>query len=143
MQQTIYMRKYKRIAPWIIFAALLTWIVFAESPYQKGGSGRTLVLAIGFFIMLIAILIAISYDTFNLSERLIVAIILAIIIGYIVSVIIIPIIIDHFYSDKTWFLWETKHRLFINTVYYGLNAILQICLIHLYFKLRQQNILKK
>lgn len=132
------MTKSKKIVTCLIVAMLAIWIIFTESPYQKGGTSPLFSLIIPCFVMLISILIGLLYGAFHLLERLIVSLVIGLTVLFIVSYIITPYIVDYFYNDKTWFFWETKHRLFINAVYYGLNASLLTVLIHLYFKLRRQ-----
>ena len=132
------MTKFKQISFWLIVTMLVIWIIFTKSPYQKGGISPLFSLIIPCFVMLLSILIALLYDAFHLLERLIVSLVIGLTVLFIVSFIITPHIVDLFYSDKTWFLWETKHRLFINAIYYGLNVSFLTVLIHLYFKLRGQ-----
>ncbi len=45
-------------------------------------------------------------------------------------------IIDYLYGDRTWILWEIKPRLLINSIYYGLNAIIQIVFAYVYSKFK-------
>jgi hypothetical protein len=132
------MTKFKKIFLWLIVTMIAMWIIFTESPYQKGGISPLFTLIIPCFVMLLSTLIALFYNTFHLLERLIVSLVIGLTVLFIVSFIITPYFIDHFYNDKTWFLWETKHRLFINAVYYGLNVSFLTVLIHLYFKFRRQ-----
>jgi hypothetical protein len=51
-----------------------------------------------------------------------------------VSMYIMPPIINSIYSDKTWYFWEIKHRIFINAVYYGLIAADLIISFWVYFR---------
>ena len=132
------MTKFKQISPWLILVMVILWVTLTESPYQKGGTSPMFSLAIPLFVLLIAILIGLRHDAFILFERFVASIVIGLMTLFFVSIAITPFIVDYFYSDKTWFLWETKHRLFINAIYYGLNVAFVTVLIHLYFKLRRQ-----
>jgi O-antigen ligase len=134
--------KNKKFVPWLIIVVLLVWIVMTPSPYQKGGVDPLFSLIVPGFVIFISILIGLLFDNFKLFERLIISVIFGIISLFIISFYITPYSIELLYRDKTWFFWETKHRLFINAIYYGLNTILLIALLNLYFKLRQQNRIK-
>jgi len=132
------MVKFNKLAPWLILIMLILWIAFTESPYQKGGTGPLFSLMVPAFVIIISVLMSLLYDTFHFLERAIVSIVIGLATLFVVSFILTPCIVNYFYSDKTWFLWETKHRLFINTVYYGLNAGFITILTHLYFNQRRQ-----
>ena len=132
------MAKFKKFAPWIILIMLILWIAFTESPYQKGGTSPLFSFMVPAFVMFISIAVSLLYTSFHFLERLLVSLVFSVVTLFVVSLMITPYIVDYFYSDKTWFLWDTKHRLFINAIYYGLNVGLMTILIHLYFRLRGQ-----
>ena len=139
------MTKYKKLVPWVIVTLFVLWIISTESPYQKGGTGPIFSLCVPGFVFLIAILIGMRYDNFKIIERLAVGTLCSVVVLLLISVLVTPNIIAFFYDDKTWYFWETKHRLIINTIYYGLNGLLLWLFINSYFSVRtlQRNHSKK
>jgi hypothetical protein len=113
------MKSFNKVNPWLIAVLLILWITLTESPFQKGGVGEAYLIFITGFVMLIATLLAMRYKKSDILERLVIAIVFAVASLLLISMYVMPPIIDSMYSDKTWFFWETKHRIFINFVYYG------------------------
>ncbi|HVX25155.1 MAG TPA: hypothetical protein VHB70_02340 [Parafilimonas sp.] len=128
---------YQKYGWALITGLLLIWIIFTPSHFQKGGVDEEFYFVIAFFVTFISILICLLFDTFSLIEKLLISIPFAFVSLFIMSLILGPLIVDFFYNDKTWFLWQTKHRLFINSIYYGLNAAILSLLANMYFKLRR------
>ena len=128
---------YKSYGWTIITGLLLVWMIFTPSHFQKGGVAEKFYFLIAFFVTLISILICLLFDKFLLLERLLISILFSFVSLLIMSFMIGPLIVDFFYNDKTWFLWETKHRLFINLLYYGLNTAILLLLANVYFKIRR------
>lgn len=128
---------YKKYGWTIITGLLVIWIIFTPSHFQKGGVDQEFYFAIAFFVTFISILICLLFDNFSQIERLLISIPFAFISLFIMSLILGPLMVDFFYSDKTWFLWKTRHRLFINLIYYGLNAAILSLLANAYFKIRR------
>lgn len=128
------MKKIYNLIPWLVTLLLVLWITLTESPFRKGGVGEVYWKCIAGFVLLISILIAIRYTKAHLIERLIVAGVFAILSLLLMGTYVMPPIINYFYSDKTWFLWETKHRIFINAIYYGLITADLVLSFWLYFK---------
>ena len=108
------------------------------SHFQKGGVDNDFYFIIALFVTAISVLITLRFDNFHWIERILVSFPFAFISLFLTTLIIGPKIVEYFYDDKTWFLWETKHRLFINTIFYGLNATILTLLSFVYFKLRGQ-----
>ena len=127
-------KMYNRI-PWLIAVLLILWITLTESPFQKGGVKEGWLYFIAGFVMLIANLIAIRYRKADILERLVIAIVFAVLSLLLISMYVMPPIITSMYDDKIWYFWETKHRLFINAVYYGLMTLDLIVSFWIYFKL--------
>jgi hypothetical protein len=131
--QTIY-KKYDWI---LIIASLIIWIIATPSHFQKGGVDSDFYFVIALFVCFISILITLLFDKFKIAERILISIPLASISLFLTTILVVPVFVDMIYSDKTWFFWETKHRLFINVLYYGLNAIILTVLATIYFQIRR------
>ena len=108
------------------------------SHFQKGGVDNDFYFIIALFVNFISLLISLSFDNFHWIERVVVSFPFAFISLFVTTVIVGPKIVEYFYYDKTWFLWETKHRLFINSIFYGLNATILTLLSFAYFNIRGQ-----
>lgn len=128
------MKKINNLNPWLITALLVLWITLTKSPFQKGGVGDGYLIFIACFVMLISNLIAMRYKRSDILERLVIAIVFAVASLLLISIYVMPPIINSMYSDKTWYFWETKHRIFINFVYYGLIAADLIFSFWVYFR---------
>jgi hypothetical protein len=128
------MKKIYNLIPWLVALLLVLWITFTESVFQKGGLGYNYRMFIMGFILLISILIAFRYTKVPLIERLVVAVVFAALSWLLMGTYVMPLIINYFYSDKTWFFWETKHRIFINAIYYGLITADLVLSFWLYFR---------
>jgi hypothetical protein len=128
---------YKEYGWTFILSVLLLWSLLTPSHFQKGGVDTEFYFAIAFFVTVISFLIALLFDKFRLIEKVLVSIPFAFTSLFVTTLLLVPKIVEYFYSDKTWFLSETKHRIFINTVYYGLNAIILTLLTNVYFKVRR------
>jgi hypothetical protein len=129
---------YNKYRYFLLIVILLIWILFTASHFQKGGVHPKFYFVIAVFVASISMLINFSFDKFHLFERGIAALCFAFISLFISTLLIGPLFVEIFYGDRTWFFWETKHRIFINTFYYGLNAIILIILAKSYFKIRTQ-----
>jgi len=129
---------YKKYKWTIVTALLLTWIILTPSHFQKGGVNETVYLAIALFVTFISALICLTFDNHSLIGRLLISIPFAFVSLSFVTFMLGPIIVDLFYSDKTWSLWETKHRIFVNSVYYGLNAIILTVITNIFSKIEQK-----
>lgn len=125
---------FKKYVWTVLLTALLFWILLTPSHFQKGGVDNYLYIAL--FVATVSILITLRFDKYHWIERFLVSFPFAFISLFLTSFIIVPIIVEIFYGDKTWILWQTKHRLFINFVFYGLNAAILTLLSIVYFNLR-------
>lgn len=129
------MKKIYNLIPWLVALLLVLWITLTESVFQKGGiyynNYRMLIMG---FILLISILLAIRYTKAHLIERLVVAVVFAVLSWLLIGAYVMPPIIHSLYSDKTWFFRETKHRIFINAIYYGLITADLVLSFWLYFR---------
>jgi hypothetical protein len=112
------LKDYKIYGPVIILVFFFAASFFLPSVYQKGGVD---IKFPGGFIL---------------------SALFAVISLFLTTVLIVLYLVDKIYDDKTWFLWETKHRLFVNSLYYGINIILLIIMAYTYKKVRRQ-VLKK
>ena len=119
-------------------SALFGWTILTPSHFQKGGVDNDFYFIIALFVNFISLLISLSFDNFHWIERVVVSFPFAFISLFVTTVIVGPKIVEYFYYDKTWFLWETKHRLFINSIFYGLNATILTLLSFAYFNIRGQ-----
>lgn len=131
-------RFYKKYGWILVSTALIAWTILTPSHFQKGGAGNGFHFKIALFVTAISVLISIRFDNFHWAERILISIPFAFISLFFTAIIIGPVIVKLLYSDKTWFLWETKHRLIINSIFYGLNAAILTLLSVIYFKLRRQ-----
>jgi len=131
-------RPFKKYGWTILLTVLLFWIVLTPSHFQKGGVDNDFYFYIALFVGTVSILITLRFDNYHWIERILVSFPFVFVSLFLTTLIIGPIIVEIFYGDKIWFLWETKHRLFINFVFYGLNAAILTLLSILYFKLRGQ-----
>jgi hypothetical protein len=129
---------YKKYGWAIITGLLLIWTIVTPSHFQKGGVPEKFYFAIAFFVTLISILVCLLYFKFWLIERLLIAILIAFVSLFMMTFMVGPLIVAFFYGDKTWDLWETKHRIFINLCYYGLNVVAILLLSNFYFKIRRR-----
>lgn len=127
------MKKIYNLIPWLVALLLVLWITLTESVFRKGGLGYNYRMLIMGFILLISILIAIRYTKANLIERLIVAVVFAVLSWILIGTYVMPPIIYSLYYDRTWHLWETKPRIIINTIYYGLITADLVLSFWLYF----------
>jgi hypothetical protein len=128
------MKKINNLIPWLVALLLVLWITLTDSPFQKGGVGEIYWKCIAGFVLIISTLIAIRYTKAHLIERLIVAGVFAILSLLLMGTYVMPFVIYKLYSDKTWFFWETKHRIFINAIYYGLITADLVISFWLYFR---------
>lgn len=129
---------YKKYKWTIVTGLLLTWIILTPSHFQKGGVNEIFYFAIALFVTFISALICLTFDNYSLIGRLLISIPFAFVSLSLMTFILGPIIVDFFYSDKTWSLWETKHRIFVNSVYYGLNAIILTLIGNISFRIGQR-----
>jgi hypothetical protein len=129
---------YKKYVWGLIMIMLLLWIVLIPSPFQKGGIAYELNFIIPLFVGVISLLINLLIRNSGLLESVFIAFLFAFISLFITSFIIVPPIVEFFYGDRTWSLWEIKNRIFINTIYYGLNTIILILLTSIYLKIRKK-----
>jgi hypothetical protein len=128
------MKKIYNLIPWLVALLLVLWIILTESPFRKGGVGEIYWKCIAGFVLLISILIAIRYTKAHLVERLIVAGVFAALSLLLMGTYVMPPIINSLYYDRTWHLWETKPRIIINAIYYGLITADLVLSFWLYFK---------
>ena len=135
-QQNIVQTTYRKYGWIIIIAFLIVWIIAMPSHFQKGGVDTSFYFAIASFVCFISILITLLFDKFKFIERVLISIPFAFIALFITTLLVVPALVDMIYSDKTWFFWETNHRIFINILYYGLNAIILTVLAVIYFQIR-------
>jgi hypothetical protein len=129
---------YKKYGWTLVLAILLLWTLLTPSHFQKGGVDIEFYFAIALFVATISILINLLFDNVHWVERILISLLFAFISLFLTTLILGPNIVAFFYSDKTWFLWETKHRIIINAVYYGLNAAILRLFSIVYFKVRGQ-----
>lgn len=129
---------YKRYGWTLVLAILLLWTFLTPSHFQKGGVNTEFYFAIALFVAAVSILITLLFDNVHWAERSLISLPFAFISLFLTTLIFGPKIVEFFYSDKTWFLWETKHRIFINALYYGLNAAILTLLSFIYFTVRAQ-----
>jgi hypothetical protein len=115
---------------------LIVWTILTPSHFQKGGVSYDFYYIIALFVTAISVLINLFFDDFHWVEKILVSLPFAFISLFLTTLIICPIIVNLFYGDKTWFLWESNHRLFINGIFYGLNTALLTLFSHLYFNIR-------
>lgn len=115
---------------------MISWIFITDSPYQKGGTGRTFSLFVPLFIFLIGMLVSLRHNFFGLVERVLVALFSSFLIGVTVAVLVMPRLVALLYDDKIWYLWQTKHRILINLLCYGLILLFLWLLIDFYFRIR-------
>jgi hypothetical protein len=128
------MKKIYNLIPWLVALLLVLWITLTESVFRKGGLYYDYRMLIMGFILLISILLAIRYTKAHLIERLVVAVVFAVLSWLLIGTYVMPLIIYSLYRDKTWFFWETKHRIFINAIYYGLITADLVLSFWLYFR---------
>jgi len=129
---------FKRFEFYLTLILLVIWICITPSHFQKGGVEPAFYFGVAVFIALISFLITLLFDKFKIFERTVAAIIFAVVSLFLSTLIITPTVIDLFYQDKTWFLYETKHRLIVNSVYYSTNAVILTCLSFIYFRFRRR-----
>jgi hypothetical protein len=114
------MKSFNKISPWLIAVLLMLWITLTESPFRKGGVGQYFWVYIVVFVTIIATLIALRYTKSSILERLVIAIVFAVASLLLINTYVMELIIASMYHYRTWYFWQTKHRIIINTVYYGL-----------------------
>ncbi|MGC4100029.1 hypothetical protein [Ferruginibacter sp.] len=110
---------------------LIYWICMIPCPFQKGGVDDDVYFKVFLFNLAISILVTLLVAPKNSVERFVGWAIISI-VAFIISTFAIMIVIDAVYGDKTWFLWENKHRVFINSVYYGMIFGINILLWKIY-----------
>jgi fumarate reductase subunit D len=115
---------YKKYGAWIIAMLLLCWITLTPYPFQKGGLDETIYyFIIASFVILISGLITLLFEDFNKVERSILTIVLSIGSLLIMSLFIMPHVENLFSGDYAKFFWQTKDRVLINVVFYGMNSL--------------------
>lgn len=114
------MKKINSLSPWLVVILLILWITLTKSPFQKGGVGQYFWVYVMVFVTIIAILITLRYTKSSIPERLVIAIVFAVMSLILINTYVMKPIIAYVYHYRTWYFWETKHRIFINFVYYGL-----------------------
>jgi hypothetical protein len=134
---------YKKYEWTLILAMLLFWTLLTPSHFQKGAVDTEFYFAIALFVAAVSVLINLLFDNFHWVERVLVSLPFAFVSLFVTTLILGPKIVEFFYSDKTWFLWETKHKIFINSVYYGLNAAILTLMTFIYFKVRERMKVRK
>ena len=127
---------YKKWGWVLITTVLLLWIILTPSHFQKGGVDRDFYVVIALFVTAISVLLNWLFAKMHWLERIIVPLVFAFLSLFLTSLIIVPFLIDVLYNDKSWFFWETRHRILINTIYYGLNVVVLLILSSFYFKVR-------
>ena len=115
---------------------LLLWTLLTPSHFQKGGVDTKFYFAVAMFVAAVSVLINFLFDNFHWIEKTLVSLPIAFISLFVMTIIVGPQIVELFYGDKTWFLWETKHRILINAAFYGLNTVMLAILSFIYFKIR-------
>lgn len=128
------MKKIYKLSPWLVTILLMLWITLTQSPFRNGGISETYTYCITGFVILIAMLIAIRYTKTNLIERIVVAIAFGVLSILLMSMYVMPPIIASLYANDTWYFWDTKHRILINAIYYGLIVADLVISFWLYFK---------
>jgi hypothetical protein len=131
------MNKSKKIYQkygWILILLLLIFAtVLTEYPFQKGSiGGEIYYIGYALFLLLIAVLIALKLDDFNTKEKFIIGLFGGLISLFISSIFFMPFIEIEFYEGKNWMFWETKNRLVINTIFYGLYVLFSMLFIQFY-----------
>ncbi len=132
------MQLNKKFGSAFIAAALLLWVILTPSPFQKGGVDFVFYFAMAAFVAAISFLFTFLFHNCHLPERILVSLLFAVISLFLMTLVIGPRIVELIYNDKTWVISETIHRIFINAVYYGLNAIILIVLNSIYFTAREK-----
>ena len=137
-------RFYKKFGSWIVLLLLLCWTALTPYPFQKGGLDKTIyyffVIA---FVIFLAGLITSMFDNLNKIERLILAVIFGIASLFIVSVLFMPSIESLFSGDHTKFFWETRDRILINTIFYGLTLTFATTFCLLYSSIKRRRAIPK
>ncbi len=131
-----FYRKYGQV---LNLTLLILWTILTPSHFQKGGVVQEFYIAIAVFVTAVSFIITLPVDNLHWQERISISILFAFVSLFITTLIIGPKIVDIIYSDKTWNLWETKHRIFMNSVFYGLNTIILSMLYFIYFKAKAQS----
>ena len=112
---------YKKYGIGVFIILFLCWTVLTPYPFQKGGLDKTIYyFGIVAFVFLMAGLITLLFDNFNKAERIVLTVILSIVSLYVVTIFIAPFIENLFSGDYTKFFWETKDKILINILFYGL-----------------------
>lgn len=115
---------------------LLVWIICTPSHFQKGGVSDNYLVIVAFFVCLISLIVNIRLRMALRLESVLFSFPFAILSMLITVLFIGPFVIDVVYEGRTWMFVETRHRLCINTIFYGLNAAILILLSKGYFSLR-------
>jgi uncharacterized membrane protein YhaH (DUF805 family) len=135
------LKDYKIYGPVIILVFFFAASFFLPSVYQKGGVDTDFYYIISMMVFVFSLMITYLRDI-KFPGGFILSALFAVISLFLTTVLIVLYLVDKIYDDKTWFLWETKHRLFVNSLYYGINIILLIIMAYTYKKVRRQ-VLKK
>jgi hypothetical protein len=109
---------YKLILATVVTIVLLYWIIKTDYPFQKGGVENELYFEIAFLGVFVSILVSFILTVEHLLERIVIGIITGGISLFIATLFVMNLV-DSLYDGKTWLLWETYHRIFGNSLYYG------------------------
>ena len=128
---------YKKVVLVIILIAWILWSVLTPTHFEKGGVDTEYYIAIAFFVLILSVLIGLLFQL-NRPESIVLSLLFAFISLFLTTLIIGPAFVDYYYNGKSWFFQETKHRIFMNLVYYGLNIAILVALSFIYVKVKDQ-----
>ncbi|MES2555585.1 MAG: hypothetical protein V4604_05500 [Bacteroidota bacterium] len=118
--------------------SLILWVVYTDSPCQKGGVTPGFIQEIGMFLSAISLLVWFGFDELNWFEKLLFAPLFAFVSVALVTIFVVFPLVDFLYGEKIWALWETKNRIFINMIHYGFTAALIYLFPYIYLKIRKR-----
>ena len=129
-------KAYSRVGLFSSLVILCLWILFSESPFQKGGVSFDYY----FYILLILFSIAFSVSLFyrlTFFERTIISTLIAGLAFIALDILFGSWVILFLYDGKTWFLWQSKERVLLNALFYLSNALLILILMFGYTGIRK------
>ena len=129
-------QSYKLILIFAIVISMICWILWSDYPFQKGGVETYFYYEIILLNLVMTMFLSLILNSNNIIERMVTCII-ACGIGLIVSTNITISLVETFYNGKTWFLWESKHRIIGNSLYYGIMIGTDILSLLIYSTIRK------
>ena len=130
------MKEYKIYGPYIIAFLFLSVCAFMPSVYQKGGVDFNYFYFIAVMAFVFSLLVT-FLRTIKFPAGFMLSAFNTVIALYVTAFSMFKVV-DFIYGENTFQLWETKHRLFVNAIFYGMIILLQMLMVSIYKRIRRK-----